>query len=364
MNSDTNDLFTTYEDNEDFPPEVRLKCRTLSSVERTEIEWLWKNRFPQKNLTILEGDGGVGKSTVVADICSRWSAGLSLPDDDTVRAPMNILLLSAEDDPGAVLRPRFEAHNADLERVRIEDQALILDSGGLDALAEAIKTHQIDVVVIDPIVAFLGQKIDMNKGNDVRSVLGPLGSLARDLGCTFVVVRHFNKMRDGQASQRGAGSVDFRNAARSVLQVVRSEEQTYVVLEKTNYAAKARTLPFSVQEGRLIWGEPCDLTADQLHGRGRGPAKRKFAEAVDFLKDQLSDGPKLMDAVRKSAADMGISEGTLRRAREELDVRRSGKAHWMIDDGGFAQNEQNAQSEQDEHLEQNEVNQMELELER
>lgn len=307
------------------PERPRLKCVRLADIQTKVIEWLWQDRIPKGTLTLLEGDGGRGKSTIVADICSRWSNGTKLEDDNTSRPPMNVLLLAAEDDPGAVLRPRFEAHGANLANVRLDDQAMILGESGLDALADAIREHAISIVVIDPIVAFLGQKIDMNKGNDVRSVLGPLVALGRDTGCTFIVVRHFNKNSAGSASQRGAGSVDFRNAARSVLQVIHSEGKSYLALEKTNYAGKAKTLPFIVEDRKIVWGLPCEMSADEIHSENNTSRECRSAidEAIEFLNVELATGPKDKKYLVKEGGQLGHTGITLRRASERLGVKSS-----------------------------------------
>lgn len=132
---------------------------------------------------------------------------------------------------------------------------------------ETILAEGIQVLVIDPIVSYFGRGLDMNKANDVRSVLEMLAILGRETGCTIIIVRHFNKSRDGSASQRGAGSVDFRNAARSVLQVIYdpNEEQSYLVLEKSNYASGAPAFQFQIVDRKVVWGEQKQISAEALH---------------------------------------------------------------------------------------------------
>lgn len=302
---------------------LKLDCRPLSSVQREEIKWLWLNRIPENTLTLIEGDGGRGKSTVTASICSALSQGLKLPDDDTEREPRKILLLAPEDDSACVKRPRFESHGANLDMILFDDQSMILNENGLGELEKAIRQHGISVVVIDPIVSFLGQRIDMNKGNDVRSVLGPLVKLGRELNCTFIVVRHFNKSREGSASQRGAGSVDFRNAARSVLQVIHSDGKSYLALEKSNYAAMAKTLTFTIENGSLKWSGVSDMTADEIHNESQNSGENRSAieEAIEFLEIELKDGPKAAPEITRHAKENGISDKTLQRAKAKRGVK-------------------------------------------
>lgn len=296
---------------------------SLDKISRVEKKWLWKNRIPEGTLTIIEGDGGKGKSTIVADILSRLSSGSLLPDDSEEREPMNVLLLSAEDDPGSVIRPRFDAHGAVLENILIEQQPKVIDISMLSRLAEKISENQIRVVVFDPIVSFLGRSINMNSSTDIRSTLAPLLILGRELGCTFIIVRHFNKSKDAGPSQRGAGSVDFRNISRSVLQVMSRDGKSYLVLEKTNYGSWAKTLPFTISDGKIAWGEPTNITAEELHAIARGGEDiSALGEARAFLKEELIE-PKLIRDLEKSAAVNNISFRTLRRASEELNIKKT-----------------------------------------
>lgn len=321
----------------------QLKVQNLAETEEREATWLWKFRIPEFTLTIIEGDGGRGKSTLIADICARLSRGDLLPDDETVRTPKRILLLASEDDPQVVLKPRFKAHNAVLENIDFYDKSLVLDNEGLEKLRESIIKNKYDVVVIDPIVAFLGTKIDMNKGNDVRSVLGPLATLGRELACTIIVVRHFNKSRDASASHKGAGSVDFRNSARSVLQVNYNAEdgKTYLACEKSNYAVRAKTIPFEIQDSKIAWGNPCEVTAEELHTDSSiNLEKSAKDEAIDFLKIELKTSMEA-SKILKLARDNGIAEKTLRRAAQGIGVLKKKLTHhweWSLpnqdDQGG------------------------------
>lgn len=340
--------------------ESRLNPQPLSSVQRTEKKWLWKNRIPKGTLTNLEGEGGRGKSTIIADLCSRLSRGLPLEDDDTPQEPMKVLLLAAEDDPSCVLRPRFEDHGADLSNILFDDQAMVLDAAGVQKLRAAVIEHNIGLVVIDPIVSFLG-RIDMNKGNDVRSVLGPLVKIGRETGCTFILVRHFNKNAEGSASQRGAGSVDFRNAARSVLQLIRSEEKSYLALEKSNYAAQAKTLSFTIVDSKVVWGERSDMSADQLHkaaAQSSEESRSAMDEAIEFLEAELKDGPRNAKEITKNASEMGIATKTLQRAKTKLGLRSiklpSGWK-WSKQDGQGGQESSVRKHDHVDHLDQLEM---------
>jgi hypothetical protein len=308
----------------------------LSSFEAREIEWLWNSRIPFGCVTLLEGDGGVGKSSVIASIGSAVSVGKALPDD-VAKNPMGVLLLAAEDDPSVVLRPRFEMNGADLDLVRCHDQAMLLNQEGLDFLRREIVKHRIALVVIDPIVSFLGQGIDASKATDVRSIMGPLHELAKEFGCAVVVVRHWNKSSQASASQRGSGSVDFRNAARSVLQVIKANNLRYVTLEKSNYGVDGKTLTFSLDNKIVNWTGASDMSADDILRESHmtsGDGASELDEAVAFLCEELKNGPVQSKSLEDHAKGVGISNATLRRARKKLGVhpfKEQGRKEWMCE---------------------------------
>jgi hypothetical protein len=314
----------TNKENVKIKPKILL-CTPISDIEPRDMSWLWKDRIPEYHLTILEGDGGRGKSTIVTDLCARLSNGIELPDDLTFRDPKQILLFSKEDDKHVVLRPRIEKHGADLKNISVNtDDNFFLNQKGLRDLRETITSNSLDLVVFDPIVSYLEAKVDMNSGNEVRAVLGPLSSMARETNCTIIVVRHFNKSSGGKAAHRGSGSVDFRNAARSVLQTIYCEhdQRTYLALEKTNYGVRPKTLPVNIIDGKIEWGDPCDISAEELHLDENSTGPTKVKEAMEFLNDLL-EKPMARNEVYKLAKENHIAEKTLERASKKLRVRKN-----------------------------------------
>ena len=297
-------------------------CILLENIIEEKVHWLWQDRIPKNSLTIIEGDGGVGKSTILADLCSRLTTGQELPDDSKKNDPMKIVLIAQEDDPSAVLRPRFRVHRANMNFIYYWEGEFSLDPMGMQKLKEFIEETGVKVVVIDPVVSYLGRKVDMNKGNDVRSVLAPIITMARECDCTFIMVRHFNKSRDGLASHRGAGSVDFRNAARSTLQVVQdhSTKKSYLVLEKSNYAGSAKALPYKIHNSQVHWGVPEDITAQEIQNSVVEGGSSALYEAREFLKAELKDGPKRSKQLEEGIKEIGTSMKTLRRAKDQLGV--------------------------------------------
>lgn len=301
---------------------MKAISKPLSEYEPRTIDWLWNLRIPYGCLTLIEGDGGTGKSFVVASIVSHLTTGRALPDD-IVKEKSSFLLLSAEDDPHVVIRPRVEASGGDLNLIRICDVSIYLNKDGLELLENEIKEFNIKAVFIDPIMAYIEGRTDTSKANDVRGFMKPLHEIAQRNNCAIVIVRHWNKS-NGAASQRGSGSVDFRNAARSVLQVIRLPDETsYITLEKSNYAANGKTLTFAIDDKKLNWTGTSELTANQLCAETQlqGSDLSELDAAIEFITDMLKNGPVKAKEFNIAATEVGLSSSTLKRAKKKLVVK-------------------------------------------
>ena len=190
------------------------------------MKWLWPGRIPFGKITVLDGDPGTGKSLITIDLAARASRGLAMPDDtrSDLGGPCGVLFLSAEDDPADTIRPRLDAANADVARVRIltgvrvrngQRMPTVLD---LHAIEVAVAETAAKFVVIDPLMAHLAAT-DSHRDQDVRGVLAPLAALAARHGVALLVVRHLNKSGRGHPLYRGGGSIGIVGAARSALLV-------------------------------------------------------------------------------------------------------------------------------------------------
>jgi hypothetical protein len=186
------------------------------------------------------------------------------------------------------------------------------------------------LVVIDPVVAYIGARTDIYRADEVRSVLAPLARLAELYDCAIVVIRHLNKAKVGRSIYAGQGSIDFTAAARSVLLAgsAADEPGEYALIHiKLNRAPSGPALGYRIQGGRFSWTGVSRLTAgDLLAGESAGDDRSAEDEAREFLQELLREGPVAVCQVLATARQAGISEKTLRRAkgREGVLARREG----------------------------------------
>jgi putative DNA primase/helicase len=319
----------------------------LADVEREETVWLWHERIPLGKLTLVEGDPGLGKSWLTLVLAANITKGWPLPDDGDnpiPREPANVILLSAEDGAGDTIRPRLEDAGADLERVFLltgskEDPdagiSLERDLDLLDMTAERVKPL---LVVVDPLQAYLGAGVDMHRSNETRPVLAALARFAERHGCAVIIVRHLRKASGDKAIYRGMGSIDFTGAARSVLRVGQdpNDEKTRVIVQvKTNLGPMAEGLAFTIDAGQFRWLGTSSVTADQMDAPQDEDTKTKLEEAMDFLREELADGPRpSAELIKDARKQLDISERTLKRAKARMGIEHyrettdDGRALW------------------------------------
>ncbi|HEX7956344.1 MAG TPA: AAA family ATPase, partial [Pyrinomonadaceae bacterium] len=308
------------------PPKVTsLTLVCMADVVPETVRWLWYPYIPFGKLTILEGQPSLGKSWLTCALASAVSRGQGLPGCEPFE-PGNVVMLSAEDGIADTIRPRLGAVGADMPRVFAVKELFALDSLGMLLLEEKVDEVRPALVIIDPLFAYTGGKVDINRANECRGVTAPLAALAERYGCALVALRHLSKSKGGgDALNAGIGSIDITAAARSVLLVGRDpddDKRRAIVQTKNNLAPQGGALGYKVEEGRFYWTGESTLTAGRILSlpsdeQGRG----EQAEATDYLRQALSEGPRPSKDIKAEAHQVGLSEQMLRTARMRLGVR-------------------------------------------
>ena len=282
--------------------EPNLKLINMEQVEVEKIDWLLYPFIPFGKVTIVQGDPGEGKTTMVLQIIAKLTKGEAvLPSGSDEPAleektmdlePVNVIYQTAEDGLGDTIKPRLLSAGADCSRVMViddNDQALTM----MDArLEEAIIKTKARLVVLDPIQGFLGAAVDMHRANEIRPLMKRVAVLAEKYHCAIILIGHMNKNSNGKSSYRGLGSIDFQAAARSVLIVgrIKDEPEIRVVCHvKSSLAPEGKSIAFRLDKDTgFEWIGEYDISADDLlSGDNRG---QKIHEAKEFLKEILVSG--------------------------------------------------------------------------
>jgi hypothetical protein len=317
----------------------RVSFTSAAEIEPQRIEWLWKPRIPIGNITMLDGDPGIGKSFITVRIAADVSRGR----DGFSQG--NVLWLSAEDGKADTIKPRLMAADADCGRIFIADQPFTLDDTGTELLRGQIADKHPLLVIIDPIFAYVGGETNTNADNEIRQILSPLKAIADKYRTAILCVRHLNKTGKEKAIYRGSGSMGITGAARSVLLAgysVQDKSELAVVHIKCNIAEKAPPLGYKIvpytadgiETARLEWTGNSEVQAEDILGSEFNAVPEKpsaVREAEDFLLRELRTGPRAFKALEIDARKWEISKRTLTRAKAMLGVEsfKDGKKGWM-----------------------------------
>lgn len=327
-------------------PQWKPILRRMSEYEPREVSWLWHGRIAAGRVTLLVGMPGTGKSFVTCDMAARVSTGTPWPDG--LPCPRgSVILMSAEDDPHDTIRPRLDAHHADVERIHLlsalqhqpKESAESLESAitlaDVSAIEEAIlSVPDCRLIVADPIGSFLPGKVDSHRENEVRSVLTPIAKLAERYGVAVVLVAHRRKTSGGYADDAALGSRAFTGLARAVWHVARDPEGKHRRLflpGKNNLAGDQQGLAYSIigetGRARVAWeSDPVDQTADEglaaeAAASGKpGPEAAEAVKAKAWLQEQLAGEAVLKSELQSRWRDAGGSTRTLERAKQTLRV--------------------------------------------
>lgn len=318
----------------------------LEDVEPEAISWLWEPYIPRNKLTFLEGDPGQGKTYLMLAIAAAITRGYHLPDQEgRVKPPHGdpgqVIYITAEDGIADTLRPRAEKAGADLSKLFVVEG---WSSGGqvepfsfqhLSLLADVIHDMQAQLVILDPIQAFLGGKVDMFRANEVRPFMAQLGRLASVHHCAVMAIRHLTK-GTGKAMYRGQGSIDFTAAARSVLVVGESledERKRILAQSKNSLAEKGASIVYQITDEGFFWCGTTQVGADELLSAQPQKKEQQIQAVCEWLIDVLKRGAKPATLVYDEADANGIAKRTLERAKATMHIltyKQGPRWYWKL----------------------------------
>lgn len=318
----------------------------VSTVKAERVAWQWLGRLPLGKLVVLDGDPSLGKSTLTLDWTARITTGTPWPDKSGRPEVGNVVLLSAEDGIADTIRPRLEAHGADLARVVVFDSVPTVSDDGkpgpprppsipadlerLERLERIIVAENATFVVVDVLAAFLSGKVDSHRDQDVRGVLMPLAKMAERTGATIIVLRHLSKTGGTNPLYRGGGSIGIIGAARAGMLVgvdPEDEQRRIIAMTKSNLGQIPDALAY-----RIVTDEERDCarisydgtTAHRASDLLAGPASEDDGreDAAGVLAEILSEpGEHWVKDCLDRMAGAGFSKDQAKRAKFKLRAR-------------------------------------------
>ena len=316
-----------------------------ADVSAMPIQWLWYPYIAMGKITLLQGDPGDGKSTMMLNLIAALSSGKCLPDGTPLSRQNRVIYQCSEDDPADTIKPRLEAFGAECRNIAfIKEEAnsgLTLDD---ERIRLAIAEYKPVLVVIDPIQAYIGSDSDLQIAAKARKLMRRVGLWASTYNCAIVLIGHMNKREGGKDLYRSLGSIDIVAAARSVLLVEREPLNTY---QRTVYQIKNSLAPV----GDPLCFEICPETGFRWVKRETPPEpqpqteiiikqpKTKHELAAELIRKEMTHGDIESKIIQRMLMENGIGEKTIQEVKVSLGVRsymKMRKWYWTmsIENGG------------------------------
>jgi len=323
----------------------------MDDIQSEPVDWLWEPYIPYGAVSLIQGDGEMGKTTLSLAIVAAITRGEALPEvlgsagavrvfhnegGSAALAPANVIIQNGEDSYSQTIKPRLERLGADFQKIFTVDEDEEALTFADNRIERTIIEKNAKLIILDPVQAYFG-KANMNAAGSVRPILKQLGVVAQRTGCAVVLVGHLRKS-GGKSTYRGLGSIDIFAAARSVLTVGKTDadgDVRVMVHNKSNLAPAGPSQAFGLDPvSGFYWAGEHDASIDEvMSGKKQAKPENQFARARMFVENTLRNGSVPSADILERAEDQGISEKTLYRAKSELgviSVKRGGAWHWEL----------------------------------
>ena len=295
-----------------------------SDVQATSVRWLWYPFIAVGKITLLQGDPGDGKSTMMMHLIAELSKGGTLPDGKTIGMPQRAIYQCSEDGISDTIKPRLEKCGADCRNVAFINEetysGLTLDD---ERIRQAIIEFRPRLVVIDPMKAYLGSDSDLQIAGRARRLMQRLGMWASMYDCAIVLIGHLNKKEGTKGLYRSLCSIDVVAAARSVLQVERDAEKSDIRIVrqiKNSLAPSDGEIKFSITaEQGFKWLE-CEIKPDPSAEPETPVFESKSEKAAYLIKKLLSGGDMRSREIYMRMSDEGISRRTAENTKKVEEI--------------------------------------------
>ena len=312
-----------------------------SDVKSEPVKWLWYPYIAIGKITLLQGDPGDGKSTMMMNFIAELSKGGATPDGVAFGRPHKIIYQCSEDKACDTIIPRLEAAGADCRNIAFINEevheGLTLDD---ERIRNAIIEASPKLVVIDPIQSYIENDSDMQIAVRARKIMRRIGMWASTYNCAIVLIGHLSKKESGKEIYRGLGSIDLAASVRSVLHVQRNpdDEDIRIVKQiKNNLAPKGKDLHFEIRSSTgfrwLEESEAVEVPTVTIEPTGSFIPKSKHELAAMLIKKALANGPMESMEIKKLMAEYRIGDKTMNEVKAELGIkpyRKMRSWYWVL----------------------------------
>jgi len=333
---------------------VFMKVSSFMTVEVKQLVWAMRHVLLMASLNLFTGDPDIGKTLVAI----YYIAALS-------RLGKKTIIICREDDYGSMWKPRLVVANAKLENIFAvhhvgiegtdEEIHWMLDNAEhLEMLHSLIAEHKATLCLIDPLADFNG-KLDLNKGDDVRTITRGLANIAKKTGVAMLVNCHTTKAVVDHGIKAPAGSFQLSAAVQVSWLFIenRDVKGERLMLQGRNKSGKKRSFKYEITSakwpeeicgkeqleegeesegvGLVVFKGKTDLTAEDVLERKLEKGESKISRACRSVAEILANGPQKTGTCWDTMRALGFDSDTVQKACTRLEVVRNTKTQtWTL----------------------------------
>lgn len=331
------------ESEEEKRPHGFIKFESMDDVKQEELDFIWKPYLARGEVSILEGDPGLGKSYLAQMVAGSIATGRRIvsPYKGQPRVQGPVVYFDMENSAGSVTKPRLTDNgfkDFSGRYIVVQQPFSIDDEDAMDFIYERLEEIKPALVVFDTLNTYIG-RADTHKASEVAQAFGNFMQIARDFKCSVLVLRHLTKA-GGAAMYRGQGSITFAGLSRVVMSVGVDPDDTEtraMAITKMNFAKPPMALTFRIEErkkGRseFVWGDFVNLSSQEImdaaaEARAEGKQGNHMQDAMEFLEQTITNTPVEVDKLYRMGDKRSISRKMIDRAASKMNVtkRKTGK---------------------------------------
>lgn len=314
----------------------------LKDVEPKEISWLWRPYIAFGKVTLIQGDTGIGKTSLMVKVMADLSNGLYPPTMFRERLlpqetgdPITTYYVSIENGIADTIVPLFNRVGGNNEFVQYQDEMkehFVLTG---DEVRECVRISGAKLIVVDPWQQFLDDA-SSSDNNAMRAMIRDVQNAAEETGAAVVLCGNYTKAVVRSDMGKGIGASELFNTLRSVLTVKYgdSPSERCMIASKMSFLGKEVTPVRFVQDEDYRISYVFDDEVDELEaGEEVVESASKADLTAAFLADLLKDGPMDSNDVKRAVQASGFSMTTVQRVKDKIVVveRQPNKSStWML----------------------------------
>jgi hypothetical protein len=323
----------------DKPPESRFKVKSIAEIEFEELDFLWYPYLARREISILEGDPGLGKSYLSMIVAAMIASGDKIPSptNKKVTAQGPVVYFDMENSASTVTKARLRDNGyGDLKNYYpIEEPFSIEDTDAIEEIYDILEEIQPVLVVFDTLNVYIG-RADTHKGSDVAQAFSFFKKMANDFNCAVLVLRHLTKNSGTSAIYRGQGSISMTGAARIVMSMGVDPDDAdtrAMAVTKINFASHPKTMTFTIEAHRndrskFVWGDFKDLSAQEILDAAAQSRSEKqqdhIQDAMELLEKHLNGEWVERAKIYRIGERRSISRKTINAAIAKMDIAEKG----------------------------------------